>query len=234
MPNLEGQPLVVRYPNILLDGNNPLRIHRTATPEQMLDVASDIQGLLRDNFTKMFASGDEPVVPRSAVEAYFNPDNPVLVGEQASNMQQWTETQSSQYWVASVPEGEDSTVVGMLKVSPSRPRLLARVENMYINDVLVTPAMQRRKVGTAMLRTAIRFGGYHQDARLVGDVFTRNAGFNQYVTDRLGMVAGGVSSSFEIAGVRLPQRRVVMRRTWSIGKLVERMERNTPELLDTE
>lgn len=231
MPELANQPAHLKYPNIVLDGQNPLRVDRLVTPADAFDAAPGIQQLMRDTYTQLFATGDSPLMQSEAINAQFNPDDPQAIAEQAQRILDWTNGQQSQYWVASIPREEESTLVGFAKVTPSRPRLFVRGENIYLNDIAIQPEMQGRSVDLALLRSIMRFGGYSESAYLVTDTFAQDVRFNQCLTEEFAMAKTGRTVMQKICGAEVAMHRVVTRRSTDIGRIASRLERNHPELV---
>jgi GNAT superfamily N-acetyltransferase len=107
-----------------------------------------------------------------SVRAHFSPDSPTAVIANRRRMIEDTSKNGSRYWRAEI-KGQQ---VGLGKISPSyvngrTGKLYGERPNAYVNDVLVSPRWQGKRIGSALLHGMLKFSTeFRADAVVVFDV----------------------------------------------------------------
>lgn len=155
------------------------------------------------------------------------------------------------YWLASVrnpldvPSPSDAIrhgqyqagkhIVGFVQTGPSRPRMLAG-PNIVVKACNVKTDWQRRGIGSALLHSCFRFGGYDETRQIVmqGPV---GSGMNQHLTEvsmqwskNTGTLQIPIGES--VSPYRIPEVRYSSKRGGSIACTVRQLERRMPALID--
>lgn len=97
-------------------------------------------------------------LPQGAIAQHFQPNNNDRIVHHRDRMLE-AMANGSQYWLA-----HNGSIQGLIKFSPSRANILQDLRlsraNVYINDIVVDPQYRGRGIGSAMLHTALAYGGY--------------------------------------------------------------------------
>ena len=136
--------------------------------------------LLRDGHISEFVNREAPLLTEGAVEKRFDPTKPEAVNAYARRIGRLA-SDGVVYWLA---EAGDQEPLGVLKASPSlsgwerrltsgRPAARNARANMYINDLMVNPDLQRHNIGRTLVHAAIVGGGYKPKATALASVYTQ-------------------------------------------------------------
>ena len=139
--------------------------------------------LFKKVYTNEFESPGNELVPAGTVARRFRPEDDTAVTGLRDHMRREV-GRGATYWVVANPiqRPQGDAYVAMAKTSPSWATQdqrdgLAPLD-CYVDDLLVPPGFQRRGLGSMVLHTAMRFGGYEPESKGVVDVFTEAPSFN--------------------------------------------------------
>ncbi len=154
------------------DDKDFISIERVTT-SQVDHFAPQFARVLRAAYQERFVF-DLELTDADAINKLFEP------GALARRMRAYMASGSA-YWGARSFSLKDR-VVGVGKISPSRPGPLAKARlvrpNAYVNDINVTPSAQRRGVGSALLHTML--GDFAASKHVVLDGFVGNEVTNNW------------------------------------------------------
>jgi ribosomal protein S18 acetylase RimI-like enzyme len=209
------------------------------SPEEIEATAGYVLQTLVRAYSAEFEREDaaQPL-PNGTIAARYRPEDEAGVAKFRNNMLTNVQQYESQYWRVTQlgdPRTQDHPVVpGFIKVTPSRASLLqkARMQtpNVYVDDVIVDPSVQRNHVGTALLHAGLKFSGFDEDRLAVLEGYDGMPSTEWY--RMLGFVANGgvVSHPVRFGEHVLRQTQYETERGLAIGGVVRNLESRHPWL----
>jgi len=206
-------------------------VERVAEPIQR-QTAQQMLRVMGEAYQGEFGSS----VPEGTIANHFSTGYEGVTA-QVGRVRNSTEQNGATYWLAyEADQGPDEAdLLGLIKVSPSYPHMLATVRNRpncYVNDIAVAPDHARNGLGSMMLHAALRYGGYRQDASVVADTYALQGSGAKFFGARGFQLLPDTPPPTILHAPQGERASLDMerRRAKSLGGLVRQLERSYPQL----
>jgi ribosomal protein S18 acetylase RimI-like enzyme len=236
MPERVCYPSTEFNPHIVLE-----RLDESAIKATAGDILQLVVRAYEHEFETDCDEQPELSLPKGTIAAHYRIQDDSSAEFFCNKLLRYRNEYQSQFWIVTstgVPVTEQQLAIsGFLKVSPSRATLAQKLRiqapNLYINDVIVDPAVQGRGIGTALMHTAVTHADFDPRQTAVLDSFTGTSASAWY--ERIGFVASGsVSSPTAFGEHALPQTRYVSPSHLAISGIGAALETQHPWLSKAE
>jgi ribosomal protein S18 acetylase RimI-like enzyme len=160
--------LNVRYPDT--DQNHHTVIERMSLHDIEQAAGSMLQTLVEANTAEFEHPWAAQPLPPGTIARHYRPQDQAGVAKFRDNMLSSVEDRGSQYLCITElggPYRQNHPVVpGFIKITPSKGNVWQKIgaqrPNLYVDDVVVHPAVQRQRLGTALLHAGLKYTGFDQ------------------------------------------------------------------------